>query len=165
MPSMVTVKIKVEPHIKKYLVAQSENKSEPLVFHRKHVYIISLIKKTTDFNAHNHFKIDEKGNVIEYLSPHKPDDNHVVICLPYSRDKDPRKFNFLSVNAKRKFRAEVSDDFYYELIRFVIRRIRRNIPRTDAIHEFYKLYEITEDDINFESIYRQTSRILEPFIK
>jgi hypothetical protein len=165
MPSPVTVKIKVDPHIKKYIIAQSENKIEPLVFHHKHVYAISLVHKVSNFNAHNHFKIDERGNVIEYLSPHKPDCNHVVIALPYSRAKDVRRFNYLSINAKRRFRSEVKDDFYFELIRFVIKRLRRNIPRKTAIQEFYNRYDITEDDLKLESIYRQTSRILEPFFQ
>lgn len=163
MPSQVTVKIKVPPYIKKYIVAQSVNKIEPLHFHHKHVYAISLVQKVSNFNACNHFRIDDRGNVREYLSPHHPDPEHVVILLPYSRDKDVRRFNYLSVNDKRRFRSEVKDDFYFELIRFVIGRMRKNIPRKDAIQLFYEKYHITEDDLKFESIYRQTSRILEPF--
>lgn len=164
MPSPFAVKIKVPPYLKKYIVCQSENKSEPLIFHHKHIYSISISQKLSNFNALKYFDINEKENIKEHLHASTPDHNYVTILLPYSREKDPRRFNYLSVNDKRKFRQEVRDDFYFEMIRYVIKQMRYNKQRKEAIYEFYDKYNITEDDLKFESIYRHTSRILQPFL-
>jgi len=163
MPSDITVSIRVPLYLKKFITAQSLNKAEPLVFHHKHVYAISLLQKVSNFNAQSHFPLHEHDNVKAHLSPHHPDPGQVIIVLPYSRDKDVRRFNYLSVRASKRFRQEVKDDFYFALIRFIIRRMRQGLQRKVAIQEFYERYGLTEDDLRFESIYRHTSRILEPF--
>lgn len=163
MPSPVTVKIKVPAFLKKYIIAQSVNKIEPLIFNTNHVYSISLIHKVTNYNSLTCLSLDEKGNVIEYFTPHVPDPTHVIIRLPYSRGKDVRSYNYLSVKNKELFRKEVKDDFYFELSRHIIKQMRKNIQRKEAIDQFFNFYNITYDDLNFESIYRQTTRILKPF--
>jgi len=167
MPSPVTVRIKVPPYIKKYMLSQSINKQEPAIFPRKHVYSISIHQKVSNYNYLKYIPINERENIYEYFYHPKHQLHsyqYIEIQLPFNAVKDVRSFNFLGRDHKYKFVNEVKEDFYFELTRHIISRMRLNISRKNAIDEFIKNYNITEDDIRFESLYRQSSRILEPFL-
>jgi hypothetical protein len=166
MPSPVTVKIKVPPYLKKYIIAQSVNKAEPVQFDRKHIYAISLILKTSNYNYLQYIPLKERCNVYEYFYHPKnqsPTFEYIDIRLPYNDRKDVRSFNYLGLHNKYRFISEVKEDFYFEMTRVMIKKMRTNASRKEALEHFLKTYNITEDDIKFESLYRQSSRILEPF--
>lgn len=164
MPSSVSVKIKVPAYIKKYIIAQSSNQDEPVVFDRKHIYSISIIHKVTNYNYLDRFPIEEREDVFDYFHDRWTTFESVKICLPFNERKDVRSFNYLSRDAKYNFLREVKEDFYFELTRHIINRMRKRIQRKDAILEFLQKYGITEDDVSQETIYRQTTRILQPFL-
>lgn len=167
MPEKPSIRLKVPAYIKKYMLAQSVNNAEPMIFPRKHIYNISLVKKTSNYNYLKQLPITEKENVYEHFYNVKrqlPSFRYVTITLPYNEVKDPFTYNYFSRKSKNLFLKEVKDDFYFELTRYIIRRMRQNIPRKEAIIEFLNFYKITEDDVKLETIYRQTSRILKPFL-
>ncbi len=164
MPSEVTVKVKVPPYLKKYILAQSVNKQEPAIFERKHIYNISLIHKVTNYNRLTSLPVDERDNVMDYFYNRWKTFEAIQIQLPFNERKDVRYFNYLSVNNKYAFVKEVKEDFYFEISRFLIREMRKRTERKVAIHKFLQQYNITEDDVQLETIYRQTSRILEPML-
>jgi len=167
MPSEVTVRIKVPAYIKKYMLAQSVNQTEPAEFPPKHIYNISLVQKSSNYNYLKYIPIAERDNVYEYfyhVSHQLPTFEYITIALPFHEIKDPRSFNYLGRVSKYSFVKEVKEDFYFELTRFLIKRLKQNVQRKDAIVEFLEFYKITEDDLKLESIYRQTTRILEPFL-
>lgn len=166
MPSPVTVRIKVPPYIKKYMIAQSENNEEPLVFPKKHIYNISLVNKLCNYNYLKYIPLCERDNVYEYFyhaKHHLNTYDYVSVSLPFNERKDPRSFNYLGRYSKYKFVKEVKEDFYFEMTRYLIKKMRENMQRKQAILEFTEFYNINEDDIKFETLYRQTTRILEPF--
>lgn len=166
MPSLMTVRIKVPPYIKKYMIAQSENKEEPLVFPKKHIYNISLMQKITNYNYLKYIPLCERDNVYEYFyHPHDqlPTFQYLSIVLPFNERKNVLSFNYLGLHAKYQFVKEVKEDFYFEMTRYLIKKMRANMQRKEAIYEFMEFYNISEDDIKFETLYRQTTRILEPF--
>jgi hypothetical protein len=167
MPSPVTVRIKVPRYIRKYMLAQSENREEPLVFPKKHIYNISLVQKLCNYNYLKYIPMDERENVYEYFyhaSNQSTTFEYVTIALPFNERKDPRSFNYLGRISKYAFVKEVKEDFYFELIRYIIKMMRQNVQRKDSIAQFLEFYEISEDDIKFETLYRQSTRILEPFL-
>ena len=166
MPSEVTVRIKVPGYIKKYMIAQSVNRDEPVAFPPKHIYNISLVQKITNYNYLKYIPLCERDNVYEYFYHVKhqlPTYEYISIALPFNERKNVLSFNYLGINSKYQFIKEVKEDFYFELTRYIIKRMRQNVQRKDAILEFTEFYNITEDDIKLETLYRQTTRILEPF--
>lgn len=166
MPSQVTVRIKVPPYIRKYMIAQSENKEEPVVFPHKHIYNISLVQKLSNYNYLRYIPICERENVYEYFyhaSNHSATFQYISIVLPFNDRKNVQSFNYLGRSRKYQFVKEIKEDFYFELTRYIIKRLRKNVQRKDAIIEFLEFYNIGEDDIKLETLYRQTTRILEPF--
>lgn len=152
------------PYLKKYILAQSVNKCEPAVFERKHIYNISLIHKVTNYNRLDKLPIDERDNVLDYFYNRWTTYEAIQIQLPFNERKNIMYFNFLSRDNKYAFLKEVKEDFYFEITRHLISRMRRREERKNAIQEFLKKYNITEDDISLDSIYRQTTRILEPML-
>ena len=164
LPSPVTVKIKVQPYIKKYLIGKSENKVEPLVFARKHTYGKLLLDKVTIYNRHTSFPVAEKDYIYAYFYNRWLTCESVEIQLPYNEDKDVRVYNYLSRDRQYEIISHIKEDFYHELYWHLISRRRKGVQRKDLILEFIEKYNIGDDDISFESIYRQTTRILQPFL-
>jgi hypothetical protein len=166
MPSPVTVRIKVPRYIRKYMLAQSENMEEPLVFPKKHIYNISLVQKLSNYNYLKYIPIHERHYVYEYFyhpNNQLPTFEYVSIALPFNERKNVHSFNYLGLHSKYRFVKEVKEDFYFELTRYIIKMMRQNVQRKDSIAQFLEFYEISEDDIKFETLYRQSTRILEPF--
>jgi len=116
MPSHITVKIKVPPYIKKYLIAQSVNKKEPVAFERKHIYNISLIQKISNYNYLEKISLDEKDDVFDYFFNRWTSFESISILLPFNKRKDVRSFNYISKHCKQEFVTEVKEDFYFELM-------------------------------------------------
>jgi hypothetical protein len=164
LPSPVTVKIKVQPYIRKYLIGKSENKEEPLVFAKNHPFGKLLIKNVTIYNRHTSFPITDKDCIHDYFYSHWKTCESVKILLPFNEDKDVRCYNYLSYHSQRDIISKLKEYFYHELHWFLISRRRKGTQRKDIIFEFMENYNITEDDILFESVYRQTTRILQPFL-
>lgn len=142
MPSPISVKIEMPVYLKKYLIGQSVNKQEPLEFSTEHDYSLLLVKLASNRPA-------------ERI---KHGENTVKIHLPFNRGKDVYFYNNIGINRRKYFREQVRLDFYYEFRTFLKSRIMAGIERKIAIEEFFEKYKITEDDVKFESFYRNFTR-------
>lgn len=143
------------------MLAHSLNKDEPAIFERKHIYNSKLITLLSNYNKLDKFPVNDREAVLDYFLRHWRTDQCLTIQLPYNERKDIRSFRYLGINAMQLFINDVKEDFYYKLQKHIKKRSCSNVQRKDSIMEFLKFYDITEDDVLFESIYRQTTRILE----
>ena len=66
---MVTVSIEMKPYLVKYLLIQSENLEQPMIFPRKHPYNIMLINLVTNYYHQRSFPLEDRENAINYLLP------------------------------------------------------------------------------------------------
>ena len=165
MPSPVVVRTKVPPYIKKFLLAKSVNKTEPVLFCRHHPYGKLLIDKVTSYNRLTCLPLDEKDNVMAYFFATRwKNGETIAIQLPFNNRKNVLFFNYFSQHRQKEFLSAIKEDFYHELYWYLVARRRKGVERKEIIRSFMDKYDITEDDISFESIYRQTSRILQPFL-
>ncbi len=123
-----------------------------------------LIDSVTNYHRKTFFPIDDKENVFAYFNKRWPGCEFVSIQLPYNEYKNVLYYNYLSQEAQHKIISFLKMDFYHELYWLLISKRRKGIQRKDIIFEFLNNYQITEDDILFESVYRQTTRILKPFL-
>ncbi len=123
-----------------------------------------LIDSVTNYNRQTHFPIDDKENVFAYFNQRWPNFEFVSIQLPFNEYKNVLYYNYIGQRAQRKIVSFLKMDFYHELYWLLISKRRKGIQRKDIILEFLNKYHITEDDILFESVYRQTTRILKPFL-
>jgi len=142
------------------MLAQSENRAEPAVFHRYHPYLLKIIKHLSNFKSRQYFSLDEKECVKMHLSPNNPDNESIVIALPWDSEKDPRRFNYLGRDSREQILKEVKSDFYLEMRSFIKILISMNYQRKIALLKFCEIYDINEDDLKLGSIYRQSSRML-----
>ena len=131
-------------HLKKYLISESENEKEPLCFPPKHDYNILLVRLMSNY-------------------PSKPSPHHVnrvKIQLPFNQIKDVYFYNRLSDDSRRLFREHVQRDLYYDFRLFLKELSQAGIQRKIALEKFFLLHGITEDDIKYESFYRNYTRYI-----
>ncbi len=152
MASPIVIKIEVPAWMKKYLIFQSENKTEPLEFHRKHNYnrlLINLVTNRTDV-------------IIYKPDLHEEDINNAIvkIKLPFNGYKDVYFYNKIGINNKKKFRAEVKIDFLFQYRTELRNKLCRNIERKTATEEFLDKLKINEDELKYESLYRKYTRYM-----
>lgn len=157
---LITVNIEIKPYLRKYLVAKSVNREEPVRFPNKHYYNIMLINLVSNYNRLQEIPIEDRQNVLEHFCS-SPQPDGLAIILPFNSKKDIRSYNYLSVKSKEKFRKELRIDFNFEFTRFLIRNLKKGVQRLDICNEFKNLYEISEDELKTESLYRYSSRLLE----
>lgn len=161
MPSFVTVDIdRVKPHLQKFLIYLSENRDYPLTFRRGHWINLFLARQLSNFNQLKLFSIIDRRSVQQYYSAKRSADT-ITINIRYNRVKDPRSYNYLSEQSKIIFRQELKNEFNLIFDRFVKKKMLQNYTRKQAVLIFMRAFEITEDDIQFESLYRHSSRMLE----
>jgi len=129
-------------YLKKYLISQSENGKEPLEFSPKHDYCRLLSNLTVNYP----------------VEPVDTSKNTVKIRLPFNRIKDVYFYNKIGYHNRIEFREQIRVDFYYDFRLFIKDRIMCNIQRKIAIEQFFQLHKITEDDLKFESFYRNYTR-------
>lgn len=143
MPSPISVYIEMPAYLVKYLAAESVNKHEPFVFPRRHDYNLLLTRLIS-----NDSSIKMPRNTKEC----------VKIQLPFNEFKDVYFYNKLSRDSRILFREAVYRDLYYDL-RLVIKELMlAGVTRNKAIEMFFLAYDITENDVNYESFYRSFSR-------
>jgi hypothetical protein len=136
-------------YLKKYLLSQSENHNEPIEFIPEHDYSLLLTRLTTN-------------RPVESIEKNEAT---VKIKLPFNRGKDVYFYNKIGINKRKYFREQVRLDFYYDFRLFLKERIMAGIQRNIATEQFFELHGITEDDIKFESFYRNYTRYIDKKIR
>jgi hypothetical protein len=162
--STVLVSIQIKPYLKRFLIAKSENKQEPLKFPRKSDYNVMLINLVTNYNTLDQIALEDRQHVIDYFKSSAeqiPLPDSLTIILPFNKKKDVRSYNYLSEKSRIEFRNEVRMDFNFEFSRFLHRGMKQGDLRTDIVKEFKKMYRIGEDELDSGSLYRHSSRILQ----
>jgi hypothetical protein len=154
------ISIEIKPYLKKWLISQSVNGQEPVRFANKSYFNALLLRLLSNFKSQKYFPVSDRDNVINHTQALSMKPDTILIQIPWSRNKDRRVFNYMSVNAKKEFRIEVKNEFYFELERHIRQNLRKGKRRNDTISEFIMLYGISEDDVKTESLYRQSTRIL-----
>ena len=150
MASPISVKIEVPSLMKKYLEFQSELSGDIIEFSRKHQYNILLLKLVSNYRFSEINQEDENFT----------GDSYVKIRLPFSDRKDVYFYNYMSRQSKITFRHEVNLDFLYEFKRFIRNSIMQGQQRKIAIEQFLEKYNISEDELKYESLYRKYTRYL-----
>jgi len=160
--STVLITIQIKPYLKKFLIAKSVGKTEPVKFARKSDYNVMLIGLVTNYNSLKQIPLDDRENVLEYFKPSVQDNSKktIHIILPFNNRKDVRSYNYLSEKSRIKFRNEVRLDFNFEFSRFLYREMKKGKQRSDIINAFKNKFKISEDDLKSESLYRHSSRLL-----
>jgi hypothetical protein len=161
MSSLITVDLPIKPYLVKYLIRKSNNKAIPLRFPNKHYFNLLLISLVTNYNSLSCIPLEDRDNVIEYFKSSSVKPGTISVVLPYNEIKNVLYYNYFSVKAKQKFRSEVRMTFNLEFSQYLIRHLRLNIPRLQICENFKKKYNITEDELKTETIYRYSSRLLE----
>lgn len=161
--SSILICLDIKPYLKKFLIAKSENKEEPVKFPRKSDYNVMLINLVTNYNSLNCIPVDDRENVLDYFKSSNQVNGpyRISIILPFNRRKDVRSYNYLSRDNKILFRNEVRLDFNFEFSRYLFTHLKNKERRTDVVDSFKKLYNISEDDLKSESLYRHSSRLLQ----
>jgi hypothetical protein len=165
MPEKISVNIPIKPVLKKYLQKKAFHISQsgPLRFHDRHPYNILLIKLVVNYNRIHSIPISDKENVISHFRPNNQCFHSIEIQLPSNSKKNILFHNYLSVAAKQKFRKFIWSDFIDEFILFLHSKLKLNVPRNKICIEFMEKYDLTEDDIKTESLYRLTTHLLDVY--
>ncbi len=143
MPSPISVYIEMPTYLKKYLIFQSKNKEEPIVFSEGHNYNLLLTRLISN---------DRR------IKPSDKSKKGCKIILPFNQFKDVYFYNKLSKKAKQKFRNQLRDDFLYDFRMFLKDRTVSFFDRKQVMEFFFLTMKITDDDINYASFYRSFTR-------
>jgi hypothetical protein len=160
---LITVNIEIKPYLKKFLLKKSVNQETPVRFPNKHHYNLMLLNLVTNYNSLQAIPVEDRENVLEYFHGSRKPEGEISIILPFNERKDIRSYRYLSVKSKQIFRNEVRIDFNFEFTRFLVRNLKKGVQRLDICNEFKNLYEIGEDELKTESLYRYSTRLLEEF--
>ncbi len=159
---LFTIEIEIKPYLKKFLYYKSTNKKEPLRFRRKHDYNVLLWRLVTNYNQLASIPVDDRQNVLEYFKNSTQNSaKGISIILPFNDRKDVRSYNYLSVKSKKVFRKEVRMDFNFEFSRYLFHNLKQGKSRLDIVKAFMVRYNLDEEDIKTETLYRYSSRLLE----
>lgn len=162
MPENISVKIPIKPVLKKYLQKKSIiHGHDQLRFRDRHPYNILLIDLVLNYNYLKSIPIVDKDNVISHFRSNTLRHHAVEIQLPYNNRKNILSHNYLSGRAKIKFRKFVWSDFIDEFILYMHTQMRKNVPRTKICLDFMAKYDLTENDIKAESLYRLSTHLLD----
>jgi len=135
----ITIHFPVKPHVYKYL---QKKVGEKLV-----------VVSTSYFGA----------TVLDILSKNHSDYSVVKSDLTYSVEISLRYMEkngvYLNPRVVRKFNARIDDIFREELRTHIeISYTINNIPKERSLRDFLLVYDITEDDIKFETLVKDFHR-------
>ena len=162
MPTPSTVKIKVLPYLKKYMIAHSVNEQMPVYFENHHWFYLRLLPYIEKYN-----RTKKKLYPDDLMS--FPNSNYIdlEIIIPYYSDKyNLRHKNYISIKNATKFNKEVKTIFYADLVTYLNDFKAKNASlRNFAIDIFLMYFDINEDDVNYDTIYRQMTRVFSSPLK
>ncbi len=144
--SPISVYIEMPVWLKKYLISESINKEEPLIFHPKHDYNTLLARLVTNNRKTEPPDYDKQG---------------IKIMLPWSKMKDVYFYNKLSTDSRQIFRNQIYRDVYYDFKIFLKDMTLKGMQRKIALERFFLCHQITDDDINYASFYRSFTRYIQ----
>ena len=153
MASPISVTIKVPAWMKKYLEFQSEDKSAKILsFANKHQYNVFLINLVSNYRTVSvPFKKKKETDI---------NNSEVKIYLPFSNRKVIYFYNYISRYSAEIFRREINLDFLLDFKTYLRNNMLQGMQRKIAIENFLKKYNINEDELKFETLYRKYTRYM-----
>ncbi len=152
MPSPISVKIEVPAWMKKYLQYQSEDKNAKILkFARKHEYNLLLTNLVTNYR---------RISILKDSNTKFKNNREVKIYLPFSDKKDVYFYNYISRHSAETFRRNINLDFLYDFKLYLRNALLNGTQRKIAIENFLNMYNINEDELKFESLYRRYTRYM-----
>jgi hypothetical protein len=162
MKTVITVKIRLEPYLKKYVIdILSKNHADPVIFPKGSndiSYLRTLLISKRDFD---HRRIIEDDTANQNMQ------DHINIKLPWTRGKfDIRWKHFISPNDEKLFRANLKANFY--MYAWTSGNTRFRSSNNQIINEIAEEFGFT-DEPEIEAIrrnfyrFRKSERI--PFAK
>ena len=135
---------------------------EPIKFPIKHYYNRLLLRLVSNYSNLKSIPIKDKQVVLDYLKPsqEKTSDNGAVIILPTNRHINVRYYNYLSGASEREFRITVRTDYNIDFMLYLKKELKKGKQRIQIVNDFKKKYNITEDELKSETLYRHSTRIL-----
>lgn len=154
MASRYEIEINVRPHIKKYLIHHLNNKpitydtEQPIELTNRNViglFITNLLKEQSFFDK------KKKEN--------KAQEGKIKVSIPerYYKDIDPR-YKFIGIDESSEIRIDRFLDSLLKMELFIFcdaYRATDKLKIKDAITDFMDYYNITEEDIKHETLYRK----------
>lgn len=156
MPSPITVHFHVQPYIRKYLIYESINKAEPLIFKQKHHFVAELLPLLISNYRYQHSLFTDRIEKIG-MEP-------TAIRLPYviagNGVPDIRKKKHLSPANERQYRNTLALYFNVFVTKFVHKvMLKQSATRHEAIKMLMDVLMIEDDEFNYDSFYRYYSRL------
>jgi len=147
MASPVTTIIKVKTYLKDYLLNQYGNDEGIIEFQRGN----NILNRLQSF-------INKPPEKI--IKP----DCYVEVLLPFSETRDPRVYNYLSVNSQKI----IARDIYYEFFSILHRHImlhEKTMYKEEAYILFYETYKINESNISLQTLKKNHYRYMNRKVK
>lgn len=143
MKDRLTVKVKIKPHLKQFLLAVY-GKKEPLYFPKKDklndLLCLLLSKPPEDYN------------------PKLNGSDTIEIIIPYFENLNIMSYHYLSQRSQKTFVNRIKKRFWVTFEDFMDTCFRKNINVTDSIALFIEKYNLDYDekieDILRKDIYR-----------
>lgn len=143
--------------VRKYMIHESRNKAEPLIFKRRHHFIVHLIPLLCSNYRYRHALITDQHD-------DHPNFAETSIMLPWLEPgkvgyKNIKKERYLSPESEREYRNILTLYFNVFITKFVhdIRQ-KTGAMRIDAVRTAMNQLMLDEDEMPFDSFYRYYSR-------
>lgn len=157
--AMNTVFIKLPPHLIAFLKLQAKEPKQPLRFGAGSVFNTAIISGVVKYPFYGkNIPKEEEENSRNYFASHKAKGG--VFCVIPNSIK-ASNCNYFPEDAHKRFKIFVNQVFYMELLKFLIELLMKGVSREEALEKFMEHLNLGEDDICKNTLYRQSSRILE----
>ena len=100
----------------------------------------------------------------EFIFPHKQQEDEVAICIPYSKQRDPRTYNHISDTAKRALLENIKNAFAVDCWTFLHDFGSIGKQQKDLIYLFMEQRGIKEDGSCWDAIAKVYQRLRKNYL-
>lgn len=100
----------------------------------------------------------------EFIFPHKQQEDEVAICIPYSKQRDPRTYNHISDTAKRALLENIKNAFAVDCWTFLHDFGSIGKQQKDLIYLYMEQRGIKEDGSCWDAIAKVYQRLRKNYL-
>lgn len=100
----------------------------------------------------------------EFIFPHKQQEDEVAICIPYSKQRDPRTYNHISDTAKRALLENIKNSFAVDCWTFLHDFGSIGKQQKDLIYLYMEQRGIKEDGSCWDAIAKVYQRLRKNYL-
>ena len=100
----------------------------------------------------------------EFIFPHKQQEDEVAICIPYSKQRDPRTYNHISDTAKRALIENIKNAFAVDCWTFLHDFGSIGKQQKDLIYLYMEQRGIKEDGSCWDAIAKVYQRLRKNYL-